>query len=137
MKTLKHILLGLTACFMITLAFSQVSYAQDRKVDIRKVQLSKSQLDEITGILKTMDPKSYNAVIVQNGKVVSRLGSANLRGLQVVGGFHAPNGNARMGNEILTSVSNYIKTIWTSDVMNNSLDKVTKINQILDAAVIR
>jgi hypothetical protein len=113
---------------------SQVTFAQSPK--IQKATLDAKEISKIQEILKDADPSTYSASFEQAGKV-TRLGSASMRGLATVSAYHKVGGVANSSNEIVTTVGDYLKTIWTSSFASRYPDKVKAINSILEAGATR
>lgn len=122
---------ALTVAAMVTFSFV---LAQPRpKVDIRKAKVSQSAVDSIKTILAGASPETYNFDYSVNGKSVQRLGSASFRQISTVKGYsQLGSRGGKYANEILTTVDNYVKTIWTSKFSQLYPEKVRQINQILE-----
>jgi copper homeostasis protein CutC len=110
--------------------------ATNLKPSIRQANFTNNELDQIQQILKGTDASTYNISIEQDGKA-TRLGSADIRGLSTVSAFHKAGGKASAANEIVTTVGNYVKTVWTSAFEKMYPDKVKQINQIMESAATR
>jgi hypothetical protein len=113
---------------------------EQRSTDIKSVELEEGDLKQVQELLSQVDPKLYQIEIHQDGKVIDRLGSAEIYDLQKVGAYYNERfGGSVAANEIITTVSDYIKTIWTADILNS--DKyatlVSKVESILTRNVIR
>lgn len=120
--------------FGMMLAVAGSVYAQ--KPVLREATFSEKELTKIQEILKDADASTYNLSIEQNGKV-TRLGSAGMRGLSKVSAYHKAGGKASAANEIVTTIDNYVKTVWTSRFEKMYPDKVKQINEIMEASLVR
>lgn len=113
---------------------------QDRSTDIKSVKLEEGDLKEIHELLSQVDPNLYQIELHQDGKVIDRIGSAELFDLQKVGAYYNESfGGKVAANEILTTVSDYIKTIWTADILKSEkyADLVARVESILTKNVVR
>jgi hypothetical protein len=113
---------------------------EERTTDIKSVKLEDGDLKEVQELLSQVDPKLYQIEIHQGGKVVDRIGSAEILDLQKVGAYYNEGfGGSVSANEILTTVSDYIKTIWTADILNSEkyVDLVARVESILTKNVVR
>lgn len=103
--------------------------------NIKAANFTKDDFTKIQDILKDVDASAYNISIEESGKV-TRLGSASIRNLSTVSAYHKVGAGVN-ANEIVTSVGNYIKTIWTSGFASKYPEKVKAINAIMEAAAKR
>lgn len=113
---------------------------QQPTTDIKSVQLEKGDLDQIQELLKEVDPELFQIEVHQGGKVTDRIGSAAIYDLQKVGAFYNERfGGSVAANEILTTVSDYIKTIWTAKLLESGryAELIAKVEGILNRNVIR
>lgn len=111
-----------------------------RNVSLESVKLDREQLKGIEKALSNIDPSLYQAEIHLGGKVVSRLGSGAISDLQKVGAYYSPNfADSFCGNEIITTVSDYIKTIWTAKLLESGkyLEEVAYVENVLNRSVVR
>jgi hypothetical protein len=109
-------------------------------VDIKSVKLEKNDLGKIQEILKEVDPELYQIEIHENGKIIDRLGSAAIKDLKKVSAYYAEGfGGQVSANEIITTVSDYIKTIWTAQLLESGkyLAQIKKVESILNQNVVR
>ena len=115
-----------TTSFFVVLFFAltQVAYAQ--KAKIKEAELNAQEIAKIQDILKDADASTYSASFEQDGKV-TRLGSASMRGLSTVSAYHKVGSGAKASNEIVTTVGDYIKTVWTSSFASKYPEKVKAI----------
>lgn len=122
---------ALTVAALVTFGFV---LAQPRpKVVFKKAKVSQSAVDSIKTILADAKPETYNFDYSVNGRSVQRLGSASFRQISTVKGYSQPGSRGgRYANEIVTTVDNYVKTIWTSRFSQLYPEKVRQINQILE-----
>ena len=114
--------------------FSQAVQAQTPV--IKQAEFTRDELSKLQSILKDADASTYNLSIEESGKA-TRLGSASVRGLSTVSAFHKTGGNVKTGNEIVTTVSDYVKTVWTSAFASKYPDKVKAINALMEGAAKR
>ncbi len=125
-----------TTSFFVVLFFAltQVAYAQ--KAKIKEAELNAQEIAKIQDILKDADASTYSASFEQDGKV-TRLGSASMRGLSTVSAYHKVGSGAKASNEIVTTVGDYIKTVWTSSFASKYPEKVKAINAIMEKGASR
>ena len=119
---------------VIFFAFAQVAYAQNPV--IKEAELTAQEIAKIQEILKGADASTYSASFEQKGKV-TRLGSATMRGLSTVSAYHKLGNGTKASNEIVTTVGDYVKTVWTSSFASKYPEKVKAINAIMEQGVKR
>ncbi|MBT1705309.1 hypothetical protein [Chryseosolibacter indicus] len=115
-------------------------FNEQPSTDIKSVKLEKDDLVQIQELLKEVDPELYQIEVHEGGKVVDRIGSAAIYDLQKVGAYYDETfGGSVAANEILTTVSDYIKTIWTAKLLESRkyAELITKVESILNRNVIR
>jgi hypothetical protein len=95
--------------FLATFTFATVPFLSAQKPVIRAADLSHDELTKVQAILEDADPSTYNLTVEEGGKAV-RLGSASLRGLRTASAYHKVGASAKAGNEIVTTISDYVKT---------------------------
>lgn len=113
---------------------------EERTTDIKSVKLEDGDLKEVQELLSQVDPSLYQIELHQDGKIVDRIGSAEIFDLQKVGAYYNEDfGGQVSANEILTTVSDYIKTIWTADILKSEkyADLVARVENILTRNVVR
>ena len=98
---------------------------------IRQGTLSEKDLTEIQTLLKEMSPGSFNAVISQPGKGSVRLGNAAMKDLSTKSVIHGAGARPSAADEIATSVSNYIRVIWTSSITGADKARMDRVNALL------
>jgi hypothetical protein len=118
----------------VILLMATFSYAQTP--DVKEAEFTKAELTKIQSILKDADPSTYNLTVESSGKA-TRLGSASMRGLSTVSAYHKLGNGTKASNEIVTTVSDYVKTVWTSAFAQKYPDKVKQINSMMEVAAKR
>lgn len=101
------------------------------RVDVRDVNMSKADFEQLKSTLAGADPSTYSLVYTVNGKVVDKAGSASYRSLTTVGAFHKP-GSSSSINEVVTTISNYVKTVLTSKFNQAYPEKLAQFNKQLE-----
>ncbi len=120
------------AVLMAGILFVGAAGAQPR-AEIKKATISQADVDSLKGILAGVSQDMYNIDYAKSGKSVQRLGSASFRQISTVKGYSAIGSKGgQAANEILTTVDNYVKTIWTSKFAQMYPEKVKAINKILE-----
>src|SRR5882757_129645 len=126
-----HFLL-LVLCFSI---FSSGLYAQRKTFDIRDSKFSRADFEKLKTTLKGADPSTFSVQYIVKGKTVDKLGSASFDRLSTVAIYHSP-GSLSSINEVVTTISNYVKTILTSKFSQAYPEKLATINSILEASAV-
>lgn len=120
------------AFFIAGMLFSCVAGAQPR-AEIKMATISQADVDSLKGVLAGVSPDLYNIDYAKSGKSVQRLGSASFRQISTVKGYSSLGSKGgTAANEIVTTVSNYVKTVWTSKFAQMYPEKVKAINKILE-----
>jgi hypothetical protein len=125
-------------CTTLLLCFTLLSlslHAQRKTYDVKESKFSKADFEKLKSVLKGADPSTYSVQYVMNGKTVDKLGSASFDRLSTVAVYHSPGSRSDI-NEVLTTISNYVKTILTSKFNQAYPEKVTAINSILEASAV-
>lgn len=130
-KSTKYFVVLLIAGTIVNVAVAQTK--QD--VEVKKAKISRADFAKIKEILSSAKKGSYNLAYLENGKTVQRLGSASFRQITTVKGYSAL-GGGKAADEILTTVSSYVKTIWTAGFAQMYPEKVRQINQILEQSAV-
>ena len=123
---------------MLALCLTVVStglFAQRRTFDVKDAKFTKEDFAKLKGVLKGADPSTYSVQYIVNGRVVDKLGSASFSRLSTVAIYHSP-GSLSAINEVVTTISNYVKTVLTSKFNEAYPEKVTAINSLLEQSAI-
>jgi len=123
---------------MLALCLTMVStgiFAQRRTFDVKDAKFSKEDFAKLKGVLKGADPSTYSVQYIVNGRVVDKMGSASFSRLSTVAIYHSP-GSLSAINEVVTTISNYVKTVLTSKFNEAYPEKVTAINSLLEQSAI-
>ena len=130
-KSTKFFVALLIAGTIFNVAMAQTK----RDVEVKKAKITRADFAEIKQILSGAKKGTYNVAYLERGRTVQRLGSASFRQITTVKGYSAL-GGGKAADEILTTVSSYVKTIWTAGFAEMYPEKVTQINQILEQSVV-
>src|SRR6185295_1689231 len=106
--------------------------ANSMKVDVREAQISKDDFEKLKASLSGADPSTYSLIYTVNGKQVDKAGSASFRSLTTVGAYHKP-GSDNSINEVVTTISNYVKTVLTSKFDQAYPEKLAAFNRQLES----
>jgi hypothetical protein len=123
------------ALLLASATFGVAMAQTNQQVDVKKAKISRNDFAKIKRILASAKQGSYRVAYLENGKTVQRLGSASFQNISTVKGYSAA-GGGKAADEILTTVSSYVKTIWTAGFAQMYPEKVRQINQILEQRVI-
>jgi len=82
--------------------------------------------------LSDVDPSKYALIIATDGRDEVRMGNAAIRDLRTVKVIHAPGSRPSVAKEIITTVGDYIRIIWTSHLGSVDEAKVARVNALLD-----
>ena len=137
MKSTTSLTTALLAAGLLTFNRAQ---AQTRPaIQIQKSSLTQAQADQIKSILADAKPETYSFSYAKDGKEISRAGSASMRELSTVKAYsRLGSGDTKSaGNEVLTTVGSYVKTVWTSKFGQMYPEKVRQINAILEKSAVR
>jgi hypothetical protein len=115
--------------------FSSGLLAQRKTFDVKDAKFSKEDFAKLKAALKGADPATYSVQYIVNGRTVDKLGSASFDRLSTVAIYHSP-GSLSSINEVVTTISNYVKTVLTSKFNEAYPEKVTAINSILEQSAI-
>jgi len=102
------------------------------KVDVREANISKANFEQLKATLAGADPSTYSLIYTVNGKIVDKAGSASYRSLTTVGAFHKP-GSSSSINEVVTTISSYVKTVLTSKFNQAYPEKLAQFNRQLES----
>jgi hypothetical protein len=104
-------------------------------ISVEKANYSPAQLGKIKTLLGSLPPQSYQMIIFENGRSTA-LGSASMSGLQALE-VYSPDASADFGNTIITTISNYVKEVWTTDFVAGTpmANTVQQIEAILAEGV--
>jgi len=128
----KHRFLLLALCFTL---LSTGLYAQRKTFDVKDSKFSREDFAKLKSLLKGADPSTYSVQYIVNGRTVDKLGSASFDRLSTVAIYHSP-GSLRSVNEVVTTISNYVKTVLTSKFSEAYPEKVTAINSLLEQSAV-
>jgi len=123
---------------MLALCLTVVStgvFAQRKTFDVKDAKFTKEDFAKLKGVLKGADPSTYAVQYIVNGRVVEKMGSASFSRLSTVAIYHSP-GSLSSINEVVTTISNWVKTILTSKFNEAYPEKVTAINSLLEQSAI-
>ena len=98
-----------------------------------KNQPTPKELETLQVLLRDVDPSKYSLSVTLDGREEVRLGNAAIRDLRTVKVIHPAGLRPGLAaNEIITTVSNYVRVIWTSKIDSIDVARVARVNALLD-----
>jgi hypothetical protein len=98
-----------------------------------KGQPTAKEVEVLQALLKDVDPSKYSLSVTLDGRDEVRMGNAAIRDLRTIKVIHPAGDRPGLAaNEIVTTVSNYVRIIWTSKLESIDVAKVARVNALLD-----
>lgn len=124
------------AAFIVMLGLGAVVLAGGDRPALRggPAKFTPDQLEEIKKGLAFLPMKDFLLIIEVDGKKTT-LGKAPLGKLKTVAIYSPDFKRSKVADEIVTTVGDYIRVVWTSDIPDDLKVRVDRVEQLLKAGL--